>query len=153
MFHDLVNDLYELHTDASGLGIGAVLNVMSDRNVLPVTFFSRQMSESERNYSATEMEALAVVATVEYFVYFLYGPSFVVYTDYRPLVSLLSSRILNRCLRGMALKLSSYDIDIRYRKGSDNDNAIGLSRHAWEAEIEKTNSDGIIDRDMVSSAD
>ena len=81
------------------------------------------------------------MAAVEHFVHFLYGASFVVY--YR-LVSLLSSRILNRRLRSMALKISSYDIDIRYRKGSDNDNRDGLSRQAWEAEIEKTNSDGII---------
>ena len=59
-----VNDVYELHTDASGLGIGPVLNAVRDRDVLPVAFFSRQMSETERNYSATEMEALAAVSLV-----------------------------------------------------------------------------------------
>ena len=121
-----VNDVYELHTDASGLWIGEVLNVVRDRDVLPVAFFSRQMSETERRYSATKMEALAVVAAVEPFAHFLYGASFVVYTDHRPLVSLLSSRILNRRLRGMPLKLSGYDIDIRYRKGSDNGYGMGF---------------------------
>ena len=130
-----------------------MLNVLRDRDVLPVAIFSQQMSETERRYSATEMEALAVVAAAEHFVHFLYGASFVVYTDHRPLVLLLSSRILNRHLRGMVLKLSGYDIDIQFRKGSDIGNVDGLSRLAWETEIEKMNSDGIIEREMVSSAD
>ena len=34
-------DVFELHTDASGLGIGSVLNVIRNSEVLPVAFYCR----------------------------------------------------------------------------------------------------------------
>jgi len=52
--------VFELHTDASGLGIGSVLNVVRNTEVLPVAFYSCQLRGSETRYLATELEALAV---------------------------------------------------------------------------------------------
>ena len=49
-----------LNTDASGLGIGAVLSVTRARQEHPVAYHSRKLSKAERNYSATELEELAV---------------------------------------------------------------------------------------------
>ena len=126
-----MNDCYELHTDASGLGIGSVLNVVRKDEVLPVAFYSRQLKGSERRYSATEVEALAVVESVKHFQHFLYGASFKVLTDHKPLTSLLTSKSLNRRLQGMAIKMMCCDIVIVYRKGTENCNADGLSRQAW----------------------
>ena len=39
----LPTDTFTLHTDASGIGVGAVLNVVRDHCELPVSFFSRQL--------------------------------------------------------------------------------------------------------------
>ena len=56
-----------LQTDASGVGLGAVLSVIREGEELPVAFWSRKLQPRERNYGATELEGLAVVATVQHF--------------------------------------------------------------------------------------
>ncbi|GFU31969.1 retrovirus-related Pol polyprotein from transposon 297, partial [Trichonephila clavipes] len=48
---------FELFTDASSIGLGAVLN----QEQRPVVFASRTLSNSKRNYTVTERECLAVV--------------------------------------------------------------------------------------------
>ena len=102
---------------------------------------SRQLRGVERHYSATELKALFVLEAINYFQHFLYGVSFTVLTDHKPLTSLLSSNYLNRRLQGMALKLMLYNVNILYRKGVDNFNADGLSRQAWVAEQSKVPDD------------
>ena len=83
-----VHDVFELHTDASGQGIGSVLNVIRQNSVLPVAFHIRQLRGAEHRYSATELEASAVCEAIKHFSHFLYGASFTVLTDHKPLTSL-----------------------------------------------------------------
>ena len=127
-------DKFILHTDASGRGIGSVLNVFRDGETLPVVFYSRQLRGAETRYSATKLEALAVVSSVQHFVHYLYSCNLVVLTDHRPLMALFTSKVLNRRLQGMLFKLLEFDITIMYRKGKNNENADGLSRQAWRVE-------------------
>ena len=54
-----------------------------------MAFYSRQLRGAETRHSATELEALAVVASVQHFVHYLYGCNFVVMTDHRPLTALI----------------------------------------------------------------
>jgi len=49
----LESDHFVLQTDASGKGISGVLSVCRNGAELPVAFFSRQLKDRERNYSAT----------------------------------------------------------------------------------------------------
>ncbi|GFU86702.1 retrovirus-related Pol polyprotein from transposon 17.6 [Trichonephila clavipes] len=48
---------FNLFTDASGVGIGAVLN----QNHRPIAFASRTLNKAERNYTITERECLAMI--------------------------------------------------------------------------------------------
>jgi len=105
-------DRFSLVTDASGRGIGAVLQVERDGEWMPAAFFSRQTREPETRYSASELEALAVVAVVKHFSSYLYGRDFVVYTDHKPLCALLTSDHLNGRLKRFSTKLQPWKVTL-----------------------------------------
>ena len=94
-----------LVTDASGLGIGGVLQVQRDGKWEAAVFHSRQLRGAEQRYSYTELEALALVSTIEHFGYYLYGRCLKILTDHKPLVYLTTSDRLNPRLRRLAFKL------------------------------------------------
>jgi len=53
---------FVLETDASILGLGAILSQTQEQGKLhPLAYASRSLSKSEKNYSATDLETLAVV--------------------------------------------------------------------------------------------
>ena len=59
---------FMLHTDASGTGLGAVLEqVQDDGNLHPVAFASRTLSKHEVKYGITELETLAVIWALRHF--------------------------------------------------------------------------------------
>ena len=82
----LPEDEMSIVTDAAGSGIGGVLQVQWKGIREAAAFFSRQTKGLERRYSATELEALALVEMVKHFAYYLYGKTFVAYTDHKPVV-------------------------------------------------------------------
>jgi len=124
----LPKDRYSLVTDASGLGIGGVLQVWREEAWEPAAFFSRQLKGAEQRYSATELEALAVVESINYFAYYLYGHKFDVFTDHKPLTHLMDSEKLNPRLRRLGYKLQGWLMNIEYLPGEDNGFADALSR-------------------------
>ena len=126
-------DVFVLHTDASGAGIGATLNVVRDGEERPAAYFSRQLQGAQKNYSATELEGLAIFKAVHFFAHFLYGRRFSVVTDHKALVAFLKSRVLNKRLHGWVLQLLDFDFNIVYRPGVENQDADALSRQAWDS--------------------
>ena len=127
------DDRFVLHTDASGSGIGATLNVVREGEERPAAYFSRQLQGAQHRYSATELEGLAIFKSIMFFSHFLFGRHFVVITDHKALVSFLHSRVLNRRLHGWMLQLLEYDFTIQYRPGNMNQDADALSRQAWDS--------------------
>ena len=122
-----LQDSFVLYIDASGRGIGVCLHIKCDGKELPVAFYSRQLLGAESNYSITELEKLAIIATVDHFQFYIYGTSFEEVTDHKACTSLLTSNVLNKHLRRMALRLQGSDIQITYKPGSTHSNADGLS--------------------------
>ena len=121
-------DKFLLQTDASGVGLGAVLSVIREGEELPVAFYSKKLLPRERCYSASELEGLAVVAAVHHFQPYLISHPFIIETDHRALVFLRSAQHQNGRLARWAMKLQPYNFTIRYRPGAQNMNADVLSR-------------------------
>ena len=133
-------DVFCLHTDASASGIGATLNVIRHGKELTVSFFSRQLQGAQVRYSATELEALAIIRSIFFYAHYLHGRQFTIITDHKALTSWMSSTRLNRRLQGWALKLQDFSFTIEYRPGPSVGDADGLSRQAWTKADEDTSN-------------
>ena len=86
---------FELQTDASAVGLGAVLE--QDGHV--VAYASRSLTHAERQYSVIERECLAVLYAVKQFRHYLLGRAFVLHTDHQPLQWLSSQKMEGRLCR------------------------------------------------------
>mgnify|MGYP000229430996 FL=1 len=79
-----------------------------------------------------EKEALAIIFGVKKFHQFLYGHSFTIKTDHKPLEGLLNEKkgipaLAAPRIQPWALTLSAYEYKISYKAGQTNGNADGLS--------------------------
>ena len=75
---------------------------------MPVAFHSRQLRDREKNYSASELEGLAVIEAIRHFEIYLFGSEFTVVTDHKAITHLFSSTVLNAKLWRWALYLLSH---------------------------------------------
>ncbi|XP_022792295.1 uncharacterized protein LOC111331444 [Stylophora pistillata] len=79
-------------TDASPVGLGAVLAQKQQGVFRVIMYASRSLTDAERRYSQTEREALAIVWACERFHTYLYGIKFHLVTDHKPLECLYSKK-------------------------------------------------------------
>ncbi|VDH97682.1 Hypothetical predicted protein [Mytilus galloprovincialis] len=121
-------EVFILQTDASDNGIGAILLQDEDNIRLPVSYASKKLKASERNYSTIEKECLAIVWAISKFQRYLYGKQFILETDHQPLIYLQKSKIANARLMRWSLLLQPYRFRIVAIKGKDNVGADFLSR-------------------------
>ena len=138
----LPEDAMSVVTDASGLGIGGVLQVRRGNVWEVAAFFSRQTRGVEQRYSATELEALALVETIRHFGYYLYGKSFIAFTDHKPLCQLMTLDRLNGHLRRLGMKLQHWLVEICDMPGEKNRMADALSREERTRSRETESKDG-----------
>ena len=72
---------FMLDTDASNVGIGAVLSQVHQGDERVIAYYSQALSKPERNYCTTRRELLAIVKAIDHFNPYLYGRKFTIKTD------------------------------------------------------------------------
>ena len=80
----------EVHTDASNIGIGAVLVQQGQ----PMAYLSKALGPAKATWSAYAKEMLAVIEAVRVWRPYLLGQRFRIVTDQQPLRHLLKQRII-----------------------------------------------------------
>lgn len=111
---------FQVQTDASAFGIGAVLTQHHGDGEHVVAYISRSLTRAEKNFSTVERECLAIVWAVEKLRAYLEGYSFVVVTDHHSLTWLHNLSQPTGRLARWILRLQQFDFRIIHRKGREN---------------------------------
>ena len=112
-----------IQVDTSQVGLGAALL----QNGKPIAFASKALTKTECRYANIEREMLAAVFGVERFHTYVYGWSFTIESDHKPLESISKKNLADTParLQCMMLCLQGYDFTIHYHPGKEN----GHTRH------------------------
>ncbi|XP_012854372.1 PREDICTED: uncharacterized protein LOC105973875 [Erythranthe guttata] len=122
------NEPFELMCDASDFAVGAVLGQRKNKIFHSIYYASKTLNDAQLNYTTTEKELLAVVFAFEKFRSYLIGTKVIVFTDHSALKYLIEKKEAKPRLIRWVLLLQEFDLEIRDRKGSENQVADHLSR-------------------------
>lgn len=117
-----------LITDASLTGASSFVSQGKSWQKAPVAaFWSGKFNTAQQNYSVTDREALAVIASLQKFQHMLHGIKFEILTDHKALEYLMTQKNLSACQAHWLDTLSQFDFKIRYIEGTTNILADALS--------------------------
>lgn len=123
----------KLETDASDGVVAGVLSQRHDDNLWhPTAYYSKGMSDTEKNYEIHDKEMLAIIRSLQEWRAELEGlrlrERFDIFTDHRALEYFMTTKKLNARQARWAEFLSRFYFHIRYRPGRENTLADALSR-------------------------
>lgn len=118
-----------LIADASPVALGAVL-LQFDQEEQPqvISYANKSLSDTERRYSQTEKESLALVWAVERFFYYLAGLDFELVTDHKPLETIFkpAAKAPARIERWL-LRLQPFKFKVIYKSGKVQELNLDIS--------------------------
>ncbi|CAM8975442.1 unnamed protein product [Rhodiola kirilowii] len=118
------NKVFQLETDASIIGIGAVLS----QEGRPIAFHSEKLSEARQKWTTYELELYAVVRAIKHWEQYLFHREFVLLTDHQALKYINNQRDLNRTHARWISFLHQFTFVIKHKSGHSNKVADALSR-------------------------
>ena len=128
LFHPDWDSDFEVHTDASKIGCGAMLAQRIDGSLRPMRFASRSFNPTESRWPTAHQEFFAVKWALERFRHYLAGRKFKVITGHANLKYLASVAPQNSKLARWCLSLAEFDFTIEHRPGKENTVPDALSR-------------------------
>lgn len=115
---------FVVEIDASDYAIGATLF----QEGRPVAFESKKLDDIQVRWHTREKELYAVIHALKIWRHYLYGSKFVVLTDHESIKYFCDRLKLRRKKARWTDLMQDFDMEIRYRKGSENSVADALSR-------------------------
>ncbi|KAG1535370.1 hypothetical protein G6F49_013187 [Rhizopus delemar] len=117
LHHPDLEQPFYVATDASNYSIGAVLYQVIKNETRYIGFMARSLSTSEKNYSTTKRELLAVIFALKKFHPFLWGNPFTLYTDHKALTYLHTQPVANAMMINWLDTILDYNFKIIHRPG------------------------------------
>ena len=129
MSHPDFSKDFIIDTDASDVGVGAVLSQLHDGREHVIAYQSHKFDKAQRKWSTTDREFFGMVLACRLFKSYIYGRRFILRTDHQALLGIL------RAPKDMSPKwsrwwseMNGHDCKVIYRPGKIHGNADGLSR-------------------------
>ena len=122
---------FVLRTDASGVGVAAVLLQENEGKLYPVGYAIKKLSPAEVKYPIIEKECLAVVWGIEHFKLYLAGKRFALQTDHKPLKYQKDAVYQNECVFRWAMVVQEYFFHVEDIPGKENIGADFWSRTGY----------------------
>ena len=120
----------ELHTDASSIGIAAML-LHKDKEKDPLRLvyaISRATSETESKYHSSRLELMAVAWSLERLRPLLIGIKLTWYTDCQSLIHMNVKKTKNGQIARWMSQISEFDLEVKHKKGVQMQHVDALSR-------------------------
>lgn len=112
------------------LRVGEVQVQEDDRSIAhPVCYFSKKFNKHQLRYSTMEKEALTLLLALQHFEVYVGSSQLLVlvFTNHNPLVFLARMTNGNQRLMRWSLLLRNFNLEIKYKKGTENVLADALS--------------------------
>jgi len=125
---------FRIEADSSDFATGAVLSQLSaeDEKWHLVAYYSKSLSETERNYEIHDKEMLAIIRALDEWRHFLEGAlqKFEIWTDHKNLEYFMTAKKLNRRQACWSLTLARFDFVMHHRPSKTMGKSDTLSRQA-----------------------
>ena len=128
LYHPDWSKPFEIHTDASKRGVGAMLAQQINQELKPVRFASHAFSEIESRWHTMQMELFAVKWALEQFRPYVLGTKTKIVTDHANLQWLTSVKPQQSKLARWCLSMSEFDFYIEHKPGKKHVVPDTLSR-------------------------
>ena len=119
---------FEVMCDTSDLAIRAVLGQKEDGKPCVVYYVRKTLNETQRNYTTSEKELLAVVYALDKFRAYLVGSNIIIFTNHSALKYLLTKQNAKYRLIKWVLLLQEFKLQIKDKNGVKNVMANHLSK-------------------------